>query len=80
MAATILKPIPGSKAYDLLTHETRFGHDLEGMDDVDLGFLERYWIDRFTEVSYEIVEEYRNEINELMSDYHVFGSPVEDRC
>jgi len=79
MAATILKPIPGSKAYDLLTHETRFGHDLEGMDDVDLGFLERYWIDRFTEVSYEIVEEYRNEINELMSDYHVFGSPVEDK-
>jgi hypothetical protein len=45
---------------------------------VDLGFLEKYWIDRFTEVPYETIEEYRGKINELMSDYHVFGSPVED--
>jgi anaerobic magnesium-protoporphyrin IX monomethyl ester cyclase len=78
MAATILKPIPGAKAYDRVLDETRFGQDLAGMDDVDLGFLEQYWIDRFTEVSYETIEEYRSKIDELMSPYHVFGSPVDD--
>ena len=78
IAATILKPIPGSKAYDRILHETSFGHDLAKMDDLDLVLLEKYWIDRFAEVPYDTIEEYRSKINELMSAYHVFGSPVDD--
>jgi len=78
MAATILKPIPGSQAFDKVLSETSFGTDLAKMDDVDLVFLERYWIDIFTNVSYETLEDYRNNINKLMSAYQVFGSPVSD--
>jgi len=79
MAATILKPIPGSNAYNRVLTETSFGRDLLVMDDVDLAFLEKYWIDRFTEVPYETIEAYREEINQMMKAYHVFGSPVQDR-
>lgn len=78
MAATILKPIPGSRAYQRILQETAFGRDLVRMDELDLLFLERYWVDRFTKVSYETIEECRNEINSLMSDCRVFGSGVED--
>ena len=79
ISATILKPIPGSPAYSRVLTESSYGKDLEKMDDVDLVFLERYWLDRFTDVSYEIVMECKNNIDELMSDYHVFGSAVSDR-
>lgn len=78
MSVTILKPIPGSSAYNRLLDQTDFGKDLSSMDDIDLGFLEKYWIHKFTGVSYGTIEEYKNKIDELMSDYQVFGSPVED--
>ena len=48
-----MKPIPGSPAYDRVLNETLFGRDLTGRDEVDLAFLERYWIRKFTRVSYE---------------------------
>ena len=78
ISSTILKPIPGSPAYIRVLRETSYGEDLEKMDDIDLAFLEKYWIDRFTDVSYETIMECKNNINELMSDYHVFGSAVSD--
>jgi radical SAM superfamily enzyme YgiQ (UPF0313 family) len=79
ISSTILKPIPGSPSYMRVLRETKYGKDLEKMDDVDLVFLEKYWIDRFTDVEYETVMEYKNNIDELMSDYHVFGSAVSDK-
>jgi len=79
LSTTILKPIPGSRAYDRVLQETRFGRDLVNMDDIDLGFLEKYWIDRFTDVSYATIENFRDRINEIMEGYHVFGGPVDDR-
>jgi radical SAM superfamily enzyme YgiQ (UPF0313 family) len=78
ISTTTLKPIPGSIAFDNVLRKTRFGHDLSGMDEIDLGFLENYWIDRFTEVSYQTIVEYKEMINNLMSQYHVFGSTVDD--
>ncbi len=78
IAVTILKPIPGCAAYNRVLRETKFGQDLENMDDVDLAFLEKYWLDRFTKVTYETVEEYRDRITKLMSGKHVFGSGVEE--
>ena len=79
MSATILKPIPGSKAYDRVLSETDFGPELQQQDDIDLAHLEKYWIGKFTEVSYDTVQEYRNLINDLMGRYHVFGSGVNDK-
>ena len=79
ISSTILKPIPGSPAYTKVIDETSFGKDLKKMDDVDLMFLERYWIDRFTDVSYDTVIAYKNRIDELMRAYHVFGSAVSEQ-
>ena len=79
MSATILKPIPGSKAYDRVLSETEFGPELAKRDDIDLAHLEKYWISNFTEVSYDTVQEYRNLINDLMGQYHVFGSGINDK-
>ena len=42
MAATILKPIPGSIAFNRILHETSLGHDLVKMDED--GFI--YYVDR----------------------------------
>ena len=79
ISATILKPIPGSPAYDRVLNETLFGRDLTGRDEVDLAFLERYWIRKFTRVSYEKIIEAKEMIDELMCHYHVFGSAVTDQ-
>ncbi len=77
MSATILKPIPGSSAYNRVLEKTRLGRDLAAADDVDLGFLERYWVESFTEVDYDTIAEYRLKIEELMKGLHVFGSAVQ---
>ncbi|ACL03368.1 Radical SAM domain protein [Desulfatibacillum aliphaticivorans] len=74
MSATILKPIPGSAAYDMVLEKTRFGKDLAISDDVDLVFLEKYWIESMTGTTYYAVEEYRDKINVLMGGLQVFGS------
>ena len=79
LSTAILKPIPGSMAYDRVLQETRFGQDLKNLDDVDLVFLERYWIDQFTQVTYNTIEDYRNRINEVMKGHHVFGGPTDDK-
>jgi radical SAM superfamily enzyme YgiQ (UPF0313 family) len=76
IAATILKPIPGSAAFQLVIDKTRFGTDLAEQDDIDLAFLERFWVERFTKVDYATMMEYREKINQLMGVYHVFGSAV----
>jgi anaerobic magnesium-protoporphyrin IX monomethyl ester cyclase len=79
ISATILKPIPGSPAFQRILEKTIFGRDLARMDVIDLEFLERYWIDQFTGVSYEQILSVREEINKIMSPYHVFGSAVEKK-
>jgi len=78
ISATILKPIPGSTAYNRVLQETRYGRDLAKADHVDLAFLEKYWIDRFTFVPYETIIECKMKIDELMKYYHVFGSAVSE--
>lgn len=76
LAATIMKPIPGSRAFKFVLSDSRFGRDLAGMDDIDLVFLERYWIEVFTDVKYRTILDYRDQINEIMGNYQVFGSSV----
>lgn len=79
MAATILKPTPGSPAFFRLINETPAGPDLAKMDHIDLTFLERYWAQHFVETSFETVLEYKGKIDELMKEYQVFGGNVSDR-
>ena len=79
MAATVLKPTPGSPAFLRLVDESPAGPDLAKMDHIDLTFLERYWALHFVECSFETVLEYKAKIDELMQAYHVFGSNVNDR-
>lgn len=73
LGCTILQPIPGSKAYDKILTETEFGKELSSMDDINLSYLERYWIDNFTKVDHETAVKYRDKINKTMTGYQVFG-------
>lgn len=79
MSATILKPIPGSAAFNKVIAESEYGKDLASMDDIDLTYLERFWADNFTQTNYETIIEYKGKIDKLMSDFHVFGSTVDDK-
>jgi len=76
MAATIIQPIPGSPAFDMVLEKSQYGKDLATLDDIDLAFLERYWVECFTSVSYERLKEVRSQIGEIMSDCQVFGGVV----
>jgi radical SAM superfamily enzyme YgiQ (UPF0313 family) len=73
LGCTILQPIPGSEAYDMILRQTEFGKQLKTLDDVDLLSLEKRWIEEFTHVDYETAVEYRAKINETMRDVSVFG-------
>lgn len=78
VSTTLLKPIPGSKTFDMILDKTRFGKDLSRMDDVDLAFLEKYWANQFTDVDYDVMLEYKEKMDSLMSKYSVFGSSVHE--
>ena len=71
-------PIPGSPVFVELLKDPELGPKLRVQDDIDLKFLERYWINHFTKVDYETVVGYRSKINELMKDYQVFGGLDDD--
>lgn len=79
LGCTILQPIPGSRAYDKILRETGYRNELAQLDDIDLSFLEKYWIDHFTDVDYETVIEYRNKINQTMKGCLVFGGRDSNR-
>jgi len=66
------------RAENRVLRETRYGRDLAKADHVDLAFLEKYWIDRFTFVPYETIMECKMKIDELMKNFHVFGSAVSE--
>ncbi len=76
ISTTILKPIPGSPAFDKIVNNTKYGKDLASMDSIDLAFLERYWIGSFTSVSYDTILEFKNKIDTLMEKFYTFGSSV----
>jgi radical SAM superfamily enzyme YgiQ (UPF0313 family) len=73
LGCTILQPIPGSRAYDMILQESDFGKKLALLDNIDLKYLEKYWIDNFTNVEYKTIVEFQNKINETMNGYLVFG-------
>ena len=73
LGCTILIPIPGSAAYNKLLAEPDLGEELAGADRIDLTFLEKIWIERFTQCGYEDVVACRDKINELMKDFKIFG-------
>jgi anaerobic magnesium-protoporphyrin IX monomethyl ester cyclase len=79
VGCTILQPIPGSKAFDILLDDDVIGNDLKEKDIIDLFSLEEYWIEKFTNVDYEIVVNKRSEFNKLFKDYIVFGSPENEK-
>ncbi len=79
LGCTILMPIPGSPSFDKILKFTEYGKELEYQDDINLPFLEKYWIKNFTFTDYETAVEYRDKINEVMKDYKVFGArPAEE--
>jgi radical SAM superfamily enzyme YgiQ (UPF0313 family) len=73
LGCTILQPIPGSPAFDMLLGDPELGPELKEADDIDLFDLERRWVEKFTHLDHATVIGYRNRINELMKDYMVFG-------
>ena len=73
LGCTILQPIPGSPSYDKLLRDPEIGAELMRSDDIDLSYLERYWVEKFTDTNYDAVAGYREKINELMKDCMVFG-------
>jgi len=79
MSSTILKPIPGSPAFYRVLNETLYGKDLSMLDEVDLAFLERYWIEQFTHVSYNTILNHKEIIDTMMSKYQAFGSAVTEK-
>jgi len=76
ISTTILKPIPGSKSFEMVLNKTKYGKDLLRMDEVDLAFLEKYWVNQFTDVDYNVILEYKENVDSLMSKYSVFGGSV----
>lgn len=73
LGCTILIPIPGSAAFNMLLADKELSTDLAMVDDIDLAALERIWIERFTNADYQEVLAYRDKINELMKNFMVFG-------
>lgn len=73
LGCTILLPIPGSRAYDMILQQSDFGKELALQDDIDLGHLEQYWVSNFTNVDHKTIVEYRDRINETMKGCLVFG-------
>lgn len=79
LGCTILQPIPGSRAYSKMLEESELGKNLRSQDEIDLAYLEKYWIDNFTNVDYETAVLYRNRINETMKGCVVFGGRDEKK-
>ncbi len=73
LGCTILQPIPGSRAYEMVLRDSELGEKLKNQDDIDLMSLEKYWIKHFTNVDYETAVEYRSRINTGMKKLKVFG-------
>ncbi|MFQ5713582.1 MAG: B12-binding domain-containing radical SAM protein [Candidatus Scalinduaceae bacterium] len=69
LSASILMPIPGSKAFNMLLQDNdlnqRYGH----LDLVDMKELEKIWCEKMTKVDYETLQYYAKEINDnLITD------------
>lgn len=73
LGCTILQPIPGSRAYDMLLQESELGKKLLMEDDINLSYLEKYWINNFTNVNYDTALKYQDKINKTMKGCLVFG-------
>ncbi len=78
LASTILIPVPGSPAYQMLIENSEIGPRLATQDDVDLNELERVWCDTFTDCGYDVIKEYKHKIDAVTKDLHTFGSVLED--
>lgn len=66
ISATILIPIPGSRAFTLLAqHKKLQKKDYLKQDSFDLKAMEEEWVELFTKVDYETLKKYRDEINSL---------------
>lgn len=78
LGCTILQPMPGSAAFDMIATDEFLGEKLRSADDISIENLEKYWIKHFTTVDYSTVVKFRNEINELMAGVSVFGCSQEE--
>ncbi|MBN3040089.1 MAG: B12-binding domain-containing radical SAM protein [Candidatus Omnitrophica bacterium] len=77
MSTTTLKPIPGSRSFEMVIDGTSLGKDLRSKDEIDLSFLEQYWALNFTKVDFKTILEYKNKIDGLMKEVRVFGSSTQ---
>ncbi|WP_028313372.1 B12-binding domain-containing radical SAM protein [Desulfatibacillum aliphaticivorans] len=73
IGCTILKPTPGSRAFELLLENSEFGPELAKQDNIDLAELGKHWVDRMTEVDHAAALAWQAKINGLMKDFKVFG-------
>ncbi|MBI9074135.1 MAG: B12-binding domain-containing radical SAM protein [Desulfatibacillum sp.] len=73
IGCTILKPTPGSRAFELLLQESEMGEDLARQDNIDLTELGKHWVEKMTDVSHESTLTWQAKINDLMKGFQVFG-------
>jgi anaerobic magnesium-protoporphyrin IX monomethyl ester cyclase len=62
LAASVMAPIPGSPAFDMLLRDPGLRQKYHGQDDFDLSELSRIWVERFCAVDMATIEHYQQEI------------------
>lgn len=70
-STSIMLPIPGSKAFDMLKNKLGIPYS----DKYDLEFLKQKWIKHFTNVDYEVVNEYVDELTSFFPLNNSFAQP-----
>ncbi len=75
LGVSIMMPIPGAPVYTSLLTNSGIKDELRKADDIDIKYLEQYWIENFTKTNYTTVLEYRRKIQDLLTDKQlkVFG-------
>lgn len=78
IGATVLQPIPGSASYTRTIDWLRkSGQAITDEDKVDLPALERVWANNFTNVTHDVLVEYKDRINQaLVGKVKVFGGQI----
>lgn len=67
IGASILMPIPGSRAYDMLKKDEKYGKEVAEMDLSSIRDLEEMWIERYTNIDYAMAQEYQKLISSVSS-------------
>lgn len=71
-----LKPVPGSKAFEMLCKDPVVGHKYRNHDLFSLEEMKRDWAERFCKVDYDYLLHVEDEANKV-DPYNIFYKPLE---